>query len=59
MVWNLKPYDCLHSLPLVLTEGLGEIYNTTANNWTLVAGAPVAPMLVGLPLPNTYQSDTL
>lgn len=27
----------------------GEIYNPTTNNWTLVLGAPVAPMLVGFP----------
>ena len=35
---------------LVLTQKLGEIYNATANAWTLLPGAPVAPMLVGLSL---------
>ena len=35
---------------LVLTPESGEIYNTTANAWTLLPGAPVEPMLVGLSL---------
>lgn len=34
----------------MLTRNLGEIYNTSANAWALVPGAPVAPMLVGFPL---------
>lgn len=43
---------------LVLTHNTGEIYNTSANNWTLVPGAPVAPMLVRLPLPWNHLSWT-
>ena len=31
---------------LILIRNVGEIYNTSANIWTVIPGAPVAPMLV-------------
>ena len=47
---TLKSYDVSIPVLLVLTQKPGEIYNVTADTWTLLPGAPVAPMLVGLSL---------
>ena len=47
---TFKSYDVSIPVLLVLTQKPGEIYNPTADTWTLLPGAPVAPMLVGLSL---------